>query len=147
MSTRAGIGMLMPDWTIHAVYLHHDGYLFGGAGEILAQHYTTPERVESLLELGDLSSLKPNIYPDVKSSHSWEHPQPNVTVAYHRDRGEAPHPPTVFADLYDYEMNGPEVFGAEYLYLFVDDQWIACDLSRKPHEWEELETMLRDQIA
>ncbi len=37
MSTRAGIGMLMPDWTIHAVYLHHDGYLFGGAGEILAK--------------------------------------------------------------------------------------------------------------
>lgn len=143
MSTRAGIGMLMPDWTIHAVYLHHDGYVSGGAGEILAEHYTTPERVESLIELGDLSSLKPNIYPDAKSPHSWEHPQPDVTVAYHRDRGEAPHPPTVFTDLSDYEMKGPEVFGAEYLYLFVDGQWIVCDLYDTPREWEELEDILQ----
>ena len=137
--------MLMPDWTIHAVYLHHDGYLHGGAGEILAEHYITPERVESLIELGDLSSLKPNIYPDAKSPHSWAHPQPDVTVAYHRDRGESPHPPTVFTDLYDYETNGQEVFGAEYLYLFVDDRWIACDLSRNSYEWKGLETMLQEK--
>ena len=74
--------MLMPDWTIKAIYLHRDGSPFEcAAGGILAQYYNTTERVGMLLELGDLSTLKPNIYPDVKSSHSWEHPQPNVTVA------------------------------------------------------------------
>ena len=145
MSTRAGIGMLMPDWTIKAIYLHRDGSPFEcAAGGILAQYYNTTERVEMLLELGDLSTLGAKIFPDAKTPHSWENPQPDVTVAYHRDRGEAPHPPTVFTDLYDYETKGPEVFGAEYLYLFVDGQWIACDLSRNPHEWEELENMLQE---
>ena len=39
MSTRAGIGMLMPDWTIKAIYLHRDGCPFEcAAGGILAQY-------------------------------------------------------------------------------------------------------------
>ena len=87
MSTRAGIGMLMPDWTIKAIYLHRDGSPFEcAAGGILAQYYNTTERVGMLLELGDLSTLGAKIFPDSKTPHSWEHPQPDVTVAYHRDR-------------------------------------------------------------
>jgi hypothetical protein len=60
--------MLMPDWTIKAIYLHQDGCPFeSGAGGVLAQHYTTTERVEMLLELGDLSSLGAKIFPDAKT--------------------------------------------------------------------------------
>ena len=144
MSTRAGIGMLMPDWTIKAIYLHRDGCPFEcAAGGILAQYYNTTERVEMLLELGDLSSLGTKIFPDAKTPHSWENPQPDVTVAYHRDRGEDYNSPVVFSDLYEYETKGSEVFGAEFLYLFVDDQWIVCDLYEEPHEWEELENVLQ----
>ena len=98
MSTRAAIGMLMPDWTIKAIYLHQDGCPFeSGAGGVLAQHYTTTERVEMLLDLGDLSSLGAKIFPDAKTPHSRANPQPDVTVAYHRDRGEDYNPPVVSA--------------------------------------------------
>lgn len=147
MSTRAGIGMTMPDGTVRAIYLHHDGYTLGGAGDTLAKHYSTLERVESLLELGDLSSLRAKIFPDVRSVHSWEHPQPDVTIAYHRDRGEALHPPAVFSDLYDFELKGPEIFGAEYLYLFVNGLWLVRIVHENTHKWKELEAVLRDQMA
>ena len=144
MSTRAAIGMLMPDWTIKAIYLHQDGCPFeSGAGGVLAQHYTTTERVEMLLALGDLSSLGAKIFPDAKTPHSWANPQPDVTVAFHRDRGDDYNPPVVFSDLYEYETKSSEVFGAEFLYLFVDDQWIVCDLYDTPREWEELEDILQ----
>ena len=96
-----------------------------------------------LLELGDLSTLGAKIFPDAKTPHSWENPQPDVTVAYHRDRGEDYNSPVVFSDLHEYETKGSEVFGAEFLYLFVDDQWIVCDLYEEPHEWEELENVLQ----
>lgn len=72
MATRARIGIDNQDGTVTSIYLHHDGYT-DGAGRILAADYTTPERVEALLELGDLSSLGGTS---------------EDTIAYGRDRGE-----------------------------------------------------------
>jgi len=89
MSTNAAIGMTMPDGTIHAVYLHWDGYIAnGGAGETLAAHYKDRAKVEELIALGFLSSLGAEVDPDPAFPHNWKHPQKNVTVAYHRDRND-----------------------------------------------------------
>ena len=73
MSTRGAIGMRQPDGTIRAVYVHHDAYV-AGVGAILGGWYETPEKVEALLALGDLSNLETTLAD---------------TVAYHRDRSEA----------------------------------------------------------
>ena len=89
MCTNAAIGLAMPDGTIKAVYLHWDGYIeHGGAGETLGEHYRDRAKVEKLISLGFLSSLGAEVDPDPASPHSWSNPQPNVTVAYHRDRND-----------------------------------------------------------
>ena len=88
MSTRSGVGLLMPDGTIKAIYVHWDGYVSGGVGETLASHYTERAKIEKVIALGDLSSLGAEIDPDPAFPHNWKHPQKNVTVAYHRDRDD-----------------------------------------------------------
>lgn len=70
------------------IYCHHDGYP-EGVGAMLAKHYRDPEKVGKLMELGDISSLEPELEPPPGSSHSHQDPMPGVTVAYGRDRGEA----------------------------------------------------------
>lgn len=67
MSTNATIAMANPAaGTIEYIYLHWDGYIHNGAGEILAMHYTTREKVKELMALGDLSILgtEPVDFPD-----------------------------------------------------------------------------------
>ena len=49
MSTRSGVGLLMPDGTIKAIYVHWDGYVSGGVGETLASHYTERAKIEKLI--------------------------------------------------------------------------------------------------
>lgn len=58
MSTRSLIAKENDDGTFRTVYCHHDGYLtYNGA--MLLDHYNTPERIDKLLDLGDLSFLAP----------------------------------------------------------------------------------------
>jgi hypothetical protein len=44
--------------------------------------------VEQLIALGSISSLKPLVAPPEGVTHKFDDPFDNVTVAYHRDRGE-----------------------------------------------------------
>ena len=53
MSTRAGIGMTMPDGTVRAIHVHCDGYPKGGTGEFLAEDCSDREQVERLIFQGD----------------------------------------------------------------------------------------------
>lgn len=62
MSTNAMIYGRQADNTVKGIYLHSDGYL-AHAGNILFHHYNTTEKVNQLLNLGDLSSLGENIEP------------------------------------------------------------------------------------
>lgn len=85
MSTRSRIGIEREDGTVVSVYCHWDGGPKHN-GRILKEHYRSRERVEELISLGDLSYLQPEL--STTAPHSFAHPQPGVTVAYHRDRGE-----------------------------------------------------------
>jgi hypothetical protein len=60
MATRSNIGALQNDGTIKVIYCHWDGYP-EGAGATLTEHYTDPAKVEALLNLGDISSLRATI--------------------------------------------------------------------------------------
>lgn len=86
MATRSTIGIRRKDGTETRIYCHCDGYIENN-GAILQLAYNTAEKVEELLKLGDLSSL--GYYTEPKGTeHSFDNAEPNVCVAYHRDRGE-----------------------------------------------------------
>lgn len=75
MSTRCTIYIKYEDGSKKGIYCHHDGYI-ESVGVMLQAFYSTPEKVEELLKLGDLSSL---------------YSTPERCIAYHRDRGEKFH--------------------------------------------------------
>ena len=58
MSTRSGIALKLDNGTYIWNYIHWDGYP-AGVGHTLLDNYPTRERVEKLLDLGNLSSLGP----------------------------------------------------------------------------------------
>ena len=82
MSTRGLIAIEAADRSCRSIYVHFDMYP-SGAGVCLTKHYKTPERVERLLALGDLSSLG-----DRLSTGDPEPDAQDICRAYHRDYGE-----------------------------------------------------------
>ena len=60
MGTRSTIALEFADGTVEQVYCHWDGYLDHN-GAILVEHYSNPFKLRELIDLGDLSSLRPNI--------------------------------------------------------------------------------------
>jgi len=101
MSTRSRICEFDPNTqSARSIYCHFDGYP-ASVGRTLVEHYNAPWRVSALMDLGDLSSLEAFLSPDELNDwrlerlgakpahpHDFEHPWPNVTVAYGRDRDE-----------------------------------------------------------
>lgn len=102
MSTRSRIGIIRlkpgsgtPE--VESIYCHFDGYP-EGVGQMLLDHWTTPEAVDELLALGDLSSLGSVIGEkhdfDTHTGHSLDGYNTNCAAAkgwccaYGRDRGE-----------------------------------------------------------
>ena len=89
MSTRSFICVEQDDGSYKGVYCHSDGYLtYNGA--MLLDHYNSREKADALIALGDLSLLCEKLYPDPDKPHGFDYDkrQPDVTVAYARDRGE-----------------------------------------------------------
>lgn len=85
MSTNSTISIQRKDGTATSIYCHWDGYIEHN-GCVLQLAYNTAEKVEELLKLGDLSSL--GYYTLPSGHHTFERPEWDVCVAYHRDRGE-----------------------------------------------------------
>ena len=129
MATRSLIGKLNSDNTVNYIYCHWDGYPSHN-GAILHEHYNTPEKVDTLLALGDLSSLG----NEIGEKHDFDNkPNKDWCTAYGRDREE---------DEEDVEMKTcvlksyPSV-GAnswtEYQYLFTDEGW---KVNRGGEDWK-----------
>jgi len=89
------------------IYCHWDGYPSHN-GAILLRYFKTKRKAKKLLNLGNISSLCKRIIPS--KNHDFDSPQKNVTVAYHRDRGE------------DFSMS--ENFGwIDYVYELRKGKW------------------------
>lgn len=114
MSTRCYIGKLNPDDSISAVYCHWDGYP-EWVGKILTDHYTDEEKLDKLLELGQVSSLG----PEIGEKHDFNDRNDNFCTFYGRDRGESDTGAQRFSSLSDY-IN--EV-GVDYHYIFGGGKW------------------------
>jgi hypothetical protein len=83
MATRSTIAMIAEDGQmVRSVYCHWDGYP-DGVGATLREHYTDPAKIQQLLDLGDISSLR----EDIGEQHDFDSAR-DVTTFYGRDRGE-----------------------------------------------------------
>ena len=121
MSTRSMIGKVY-DGKVKAIYCHWDGYP-SYTGNMLETYYNNDEIIDELIGLGSLSYIAPRIKPNEGEEHSFECPAKDVTVAYHRDRGE---------DIQFYEYDSIDKFlyeiydstsWIEYLYLWDNGAW------------------------
>ena len=113
MGTRSYIGMVENDGKIRAVYCHWDGYPSHN-GKILLNHYDE-NKTKELLDLGDLSSLGPNI----GTKHEFDARPEGECTFYGRDRGE----PDVSAKLFKTEEEFLKGGYVSYCYLLRNDGW------------------------
>lgn len=118
MATRSTIALEFADGTVEQIYCHWDGYLENN-GQILLKHYSDPFKLQRLIDLGAVSSLRPEIGEkqdfDKRDTHN-----DNWSLIYARDRGEdlVKHK---FKDYADYKANAQS---EEYNYILrTDGKW------------------------
>jgi hypothetical protein len=113
MATRSTIALEFADGTVQQVYCHWDGYLRNN-GVILRDHYSDPFKLRELIDLGDLSSLRPEIGVQHKfspfdqkelSSEEFEKQYGEMCTFYGRDRNETGTGAKRFKDYADYIEN------------------------------------------
>jgi hypothetical protein len=132
MATRSTIALEYADGTVDQIYCHWDGYLDNN-GALLLAHYKDPFKVQQLMDLGDMSSLGPNIGeahefdcpPEIKYGSpeykTWSDAKQQVCTFYGRDRGETNCKARRFRDYADYRKNAQF---EEYNYcLRKDGNW------------------------
>lgn len=97
MGTRSTIAIEFADSTVQQIYCHWDGYLDHN-GKILQEHYSDPFKLSKLIDLGDMSSLAPNI----GTQHAFEKAPPGECTFYGRDRHENGRGARRFKDITEY---------------------------------------------
>lgn len=71
MSTRCAAGMLEPGGKVTWIYIHQQGYVKGGTGEILMRHYWEHEKAETLLNHGSASIIAPDLEDCTFHARDW----------------------------------------------------------------------------
>lgn len=119
MSTPCAIGYKNTDNSYDVIYCHWDGYP-SYQTEMLLNYYNSAELARALIDLGDISSLDKHLAPAPGVVHTFDKPAEDVTVAYHRDRGEDFN----LTHVSDKEQLLSE-YGSNYLYVFdsTDGKW------------------------
>ena len=126
MGTRSRIGIQLSDDSILSVYHHWDGYP-EWLGRILNTHYNSKNKVEELIDGGDMSTCWTNerwtgkqLAPYVKEIKESRRYGPQ----YYSQRGEDC-PPRLDKDLCEYLLpDGSE----EFAYIFRNDQWVCYNM-------------------
>ena len=154
MGTRSMIAIQNPySKDVRAVYCHWDGYLEHN-GSILNKHYSASSKVNNLVALGDLSSLRPEIGDKHTFSRldstlpeaEYEALYGNMCTFYTRDRGEDA-PFKVFKNLKEAEAYY-EGSWCEYLYVFKykasdDFQSGEWHYKKRDERWRKLAPAIR----
>jgi hypothetical protein len=112
MGTRSTIALEFADGTVEQVYCHWDGYLAHN-GKILFENYSNPFILRDLIDLGDISSLKPTVGTKHAFSHfgtemkqeEYDALYGEMTTFYGRDRGETGTDSKKFKSYEDYIAN------------------------------------------
>jgi hypothetical protein len=120
MATRSFISRSI-ETGFEGVYCHWDGYP-EYVGAMLHEHWSDPEKIEKLIELGDISTLG----SEIGEVHDFDDRATEATTFYGRDRGETEVDRKFFAELDDlvgYAGN----CGCEFIYLFDSGNWYFID--------------------
>ena len=121
MATRSTIALEFADGTIGQVYCHWDGYLAHN-GKMLMEYYSNPFILRDLIDLGDISSLRPSIgtkhpfsqFDNGMSTEEFNALYRDMTTFYGRDRGENNTKVRYFKDYEHFLVDGQE---EEYDYI------------------------------
>jgi hypothetical protein len=121
MATRSTIALEFADGTIGQVYCHWDGYLSHN-GKMLQEYYSNPFILRDLIDLGDISSLRPSIgtkhpfsqFDNGMSTEEFNALYRDMTTFYGRDRGENNTKVRYFKDYEHFLVDGQE---EEYDYI------------------------------
>ena len=133
MSTHCLICRKNADTSYDYIYCHWDGY-YEHAGNILSKYYNTKEKVDDLIALGDLSSIGKKLNPTT-DAHSFDNPEPDVCVAYGRDRHEK--------DVGPHHRSTININDEEYMYLYENGEWYTSVVRQmKPMEWQKLSNII-----
>ena len=121
MGTRSRIGIQLSDDSILSVYHHWDGYP-EWLGRILNTHYNSKNKVEELIDGGDMSVCWTDDHfcnSDGKIEKKAEYgPQ------YYSQRGEDC-PPRLDNDLCEYLLPDNS---EEFAYVFRNDKWVCYNM-------------------
>ena len=136
MGTRSTIALEFADGTVQQVYCHWDGYLDHN-GKILQEYYSDPFKLRELIDLGDLSSLR----PEIGEKHAFSQFElraeevagyklltENMCTFYGRDRNESGVSAKKFKDFADYRANH-QYEEYEYILRACGDKavWFVAD--------------------
>jgi hypothetical protein len=137
MATRITIALEYADGTVEQVYCHWDGYLAHN-GQMLQEHYSNPFILRDLIDLGDISSLRPTVGTKHAFSRlevpmdgeAYDKLYGDMTTFYGRDRGETGTSAKKFASYEDYLLNH-QYEEYEYILRSVHGQavWFVADHS------------------
>ena len=121
MATRSYIGVRNTDASVDYIYCHFDGYPEHN-GAILTEYYSNINRVNELLNLGDLSVLGQFIGEKMDFDKRIQ----DTCLAYGRDRGESN--VSKKNSGYDELITNQNV---DYVYIFDGDYW-ECHSTYNP---------------
>lgn len=155
MATRSTISIVTErtvDGLGRTIYCHWDGYPSNN-GRILLEHYKDAKKVNSLINLGDISKLDENVSPGkegirrkmnekyeydlipTKEPHSFDEPHQGVVIAYGRDRGEKDAETTSFAGKTPNKNRSEEY---DYLFVESENKWYVRDNHKSRPKFVEL---------
>ena len=150
MATRSTIALEFADGTIGQVYCHWDGYMAHN-GKMLQEYYSNPFILRDLIDLGSLSSLRPQI----GTKHPFSMFEANMTqdefanlyrdmcTFYERDRGERSADATYFKDYEHFLVDGQ---AEEYDYILRNVNGIATwFVSDHDGDFVTLESAIMDE--
>ena len=117
MGTRSRIGVEHPDGSITSIYCHWNGYPEHN-GQVLVDNFSDYEKIQQLMNLGDLSSLG----SELGEKQDFDNPdrKKNWCLAYGRDRGETDVEARTHSTVEDFLG-----FSEEYNYLYRDGEWLV----------------------
>lgn len=129
MATRSTIALEFADGTIGQVYCHWDGYLAHN-GKLLQEYYANPFILRDLIDLGDISSLRPTVgtkhpfsqFDNGMSTEEFYALYRDMTTFYGRDRGEENTKVRYFKDYETFLANGQR---EEYDYILRNVDGVA----------------------
>ena len=150
MATRSTIALEFADGTIGQVYCHWDGYLAHN-GKMLMEYYSNPFILRDLIDLGSLSSLRPQI----GTKHPFSMFEANMTqdefanlyrdmcTFYERDCGEGSTDATYFKDYEHFLVDGQ---AEEYDYILRNVNGVATwFVSDHDGDFVTLESAIMDE--